>query len=167
MVIEKAGKHGFKHYIPLVFIKHHSPQALKANMRVVGATEYALLLYRSYLPKFRNKHYIGDDGQDHGTMVFNWFEWQRDGKDIPKVHPTQKPVALLKTLIELFTDEGDVVIDPVAGSGSTLRAAIELNRNAYGFEVGKQQYIKTMESGILDYEPPKTTQLTIEEALNG
>lgn len=167
MVIEKAQKHGFKHNIPLVFIKHHSPQALKANMRVVGATEYALLLYRSYLPKFRNKRYVDDKGEEHGTMVFNWFEWKRDGKEIPKVHPTQKPVALLKTLIELFTDEGDVVIDPVAGSGSTLRAAIELNRNAYGFEVGKQQYIKTMESGILNYEPPKTTQLTMEEALNG
>jgi site-specific DNA-methyltransferase (adenine-specific) len=41
-------------------------------------------------------------------------------------------------LIEIFTDKGDVVIDPVAGSGSTLRAAMELERNAYGFEVDKK-----------------------------
>ncbi len=73
-------------------------------------------------------------------MIFNWFEWQRDGKDVPKVHPTQKPIKLLKQLIEIFTDEGDVVIDPVAGSGTTLRAAYELGRNSYGFEVDRKFY---------------------------
>ena len=62
------------------------------------------------------------------------------------MHPTQKPVNLLKTLIRLFTDTGDTIIDPVAGSGSTLRAARELNRNSYGFEVEKEFYRKaTME----------------------
>lgn len=167
MVIEKAKKHGFEHFIPLVFIKNYSPQALKANMRIVGATEYAILLYRSYLPKFRNPRWTDDKGVEHGKMVFNWFEWERDGKDIPKLHPTQKPVALLKKLIETFTDEGDVVIDPVAGSGSTLRAALELNRNSFGFEVGKAMYNKVMESDMLD--PYKGTlfslsQIRIKEA---
>ena len=56
-------------------------------------------------------------------MIFNWFEWKRDNSKLyPKIHPTQKPISLLKRLIEIFTDEGDVVIDPVAGSASTLRA---------------------------------------------
>ena len=45
-----------------------------------------------------------------------------------------------KRLIEVFTDPGDVVIDPVAGSGTTLRAAYELGRSAYGFEVDKSFY---------------------------
>lgn len=63
-------------------------------------------------------------------------------RQYPKIHPTQKPVNLLKRLIEIFTDEGDVVIDPVAGSGTTLRAAMELNRNSYGFEVFKPFYEK-------------------------
>ena len=62
---------------------------------------------------------------------------ERRRETVPKVHPTQKPIKILKTLIELFTDVGDVVIDPVAGSGSTLRAAAELGRNAYGFEIKK------------------------------
>ena len=43
-------------------------------------------------------------------------------------------------LIEIFTDEGDVVIDPVAGSGSTLRASYEMGRDSYGFEIEKQFY---------------------------
>lgn len=127
MVIETAAKYGFAHYIPLVFVKNYSPQVLKANMRVCGATEYALILYRDKLPKFNNG----------GKMVFNWFEWKRDGKDIPKIHPAQKPVVVLKQLIELFTDPGDVVIDPCAGSGTTLRACLETGRKGYGFEIDR------------------------------
>ena len=74
-------------------------------------------------------------------MVFNWFTWQKDDpKTYPKIHPAQKPVAVLKNLIEIFTDVGDVVIDPCAGSGTTLRAALELDRNSYGFEIDKNFY---------------------------
>lgn len=140
-VIHYANKYGFKKYIPLVFIKNYSPQVLKANMRVVGAVEYALLLYRNRLPKFRN---TDEEGNRH--MVFNWFEWKRDNVKIyPKIHPTQKPVAVLKKLIETFTDEGDVVIDPCAGSGTTLRACAELNRSCYGFEIARDFYKRASE----------------------
>ena len=78
-------------------------------------------------------------------MIFNWFDWKRDGKEYPKIHPSQKPISVLKRLIETFTDEGDVVIDPCAGSGSTLRAARELGRNSYGFEVSRDFYQKAKE----------------------
>ena len=122
-VIRQAEKYGFKNNIPLVFCKNYSPQVLKANMKIVGATEYALVLYQGKLPKFRN---TGEDGKGH--MIFNWFDWKRDGSDVPKIHPSQKPISVLKRLIEIFTDEGDVVIDTCAGSGSTLRAARELGR---------------------------------------
>lgn len=132
MVIEYGKRYGFMHHYPIFFIKHYSAQVLKANMKIVGATEHAIVLYKDKLPKFRNS----------GKMIFDWFEWQRDGKDIPKIHPTQKPVNLLKRLIEIFTDPGDVVIDPCAGSGSTLRAAGELGRPAYGFEVDKRIYTR-------------------------
>lgn len=137
-------KYGFEKSYPLFFTKNYSAQVLKANMKIVGATEFAVVLYRDKLPKFRN---IGPDGNKH--MVFNWFPWERDNrKEYPKIHPTQKPVGVLKRLIEIFTDPGDVVIDPVAGSGTTLRAAYELGRNAYGFEVDKNFYIAAMEKMI-------------------
>jgi len=132
-VIEYGKKYGFVNSYPLVFIKNYSAQVLKANMKIVGATEYAVVLYRDKLPKFNNKDIYGQN-----KMIFNWFEWKRDNsKEYPKIHPTQKPVNLLKRLIEIFTDEGDVVIDPVAGSGTTLRACAELNRSCYGFEIKK------------------------------
>lgn len=63
-LIAAANKHGFVNYIPLVFIKNYSPQVLKANMRVVGATEYALVLYRDRLPKFRNGCQTDENGKN-------------------------------------------------------------------------------------------------------
>ncbi len=129
MLIDLGKRYGFNNGYPLFFVKNYSPQVLKANMRIVGATEHAVVLYRDKLPKFRNS----------GRMIFNWMEWPRDN-DTPKIHPTQKPIPLLKRLIEIFTDEGDVVIDPVAGSGTTLKAAAEMNRHSYGFEVDRKFY---------------------------
>lgn len=152
-VIKYAQKHGFNNYIHITFIKNYSPQVLKANMRIVGATEHALVLYRDKLPKFRNGVKQDEDGKNirgTGKMIFDWMEWEKDDKSIPKIHPTQKPVRLIKKLIEIFTDPGDVVIDPCAGSGSTLRAAHELGRNAYGFEVSKQMYNKAISEMIVD-----------------
>ena len=139
-VIEYGKRYGFMHSYPIYFIKNYSAQVLKANMKIVGATEYALVLYRGKLPKFNN---VGEDGKSH--MIFNWFDWKRDGKDYPKIHPSQKPVSVLKRLIEIFTDPGDVVIDPCAGSGATLRAARELGRDSYGFEVSRDFYLKAKE----------------------
>lgn len=149
MVIEYGKKHGFKNSYPLFFIKNYSSQVLKANMKIVGATEHAVVLYRNKLPKFNN----GKKETGKGKMIFNWFEWRKDStKEYPKIHPTQKPVGILKELIKIFTDEGDVVIDPVAGSGTTLRAARELNRNSYGFEVDKEFYKKANEIMLKECE---------------
>ncbi len=151
-VIRWAADAGFVKYIPLVFVKNYSPQVLKANMKIVGATEYALVLYRDRLPKFNN----------NGQMIFNWMPWERDGKEIPKIHPTQKPVNLLKRLIGIFTDIGDVVIDPCAGSGSTLRAAFEMRRNTYGFEIDREFY-KQAKGKML--APDVTNTITFDDIL--
>ena len=140
--IELGERYGFKHYIPLVFRKNFSAQVLKANMKIVGNCEYGLVLYKDKLPKFNND----------GRMVFNCFDFVRDANDVyPKLHPTQKPINLLQRLIEIFTDKNDVVIDPCAGSASTLYAAKSLQRNVYGFEIKKEFYNKAkqaLSSGI-------------------
>lgn len=136
MVIDYGKKYGFKNSYPIFFIKNYSAQVLKANMKIVGATEHAVVLYREKLPKFNN----GKKETGKGKMIFNWFEYKRDGKTYPKIHPTQKPVNVLKKLITIFTDKGDVVIDPCFGSGSTLRACEELDRKGYGFEISRDFY---------------------------
>lgn len=53
-----------------------------------------------------------------------------------KLHPTQKPLGILKPLIEAFTNPGELVLDPFAGSGSTLLAAQQLGRKFLGIELG-------------------------------
>lgn len=144
MIKSYGEKYGFKNSYPIFFIKNTSPQVLKANMKIVGAMEFAVVLYRDKLPKFNNGRIVGEDGKNvrgSGKMIKNWFEWTKDNKkEYPKLHPTQKPVGVLKQLIEIFTDENDVVIDPCAGSGTTLRASSELNRHSFGFEIDKTFY---------------------------
>ena len=138
LLIEIAKKHGLPNYINLVFRKNFSAQVLKANMRIVGNCEYGLLFYRDKLPKFNN----------NGRMVFNCMDWSRD-TETAKVHPTQKPLKLLERFVEIFTDENDVVIDPVAGSGVSLLAAKNLNRRAYGFEI-KKNFCKDAREKVLN-----------------
>lgn len=142
MLCEEGKKYGFQHNYPIVFIKNYSAQVLKANMKIVGATEYAIVLYRDKLPKFNND----------GRMIFNWFKWERDTKT-PKIHPTQKPLPVLKELIRIFTDPGDVVIDPCAGSASTLRACAEIGRSCYGFEIKKDFYKQAKEKMLANVQP--------------
>jgi len=156
-LIEEAKKHGLNNYINLVFRKDFSAQVLKANMRIVGNCEYAILLYRDKLPKFNN----------HGRMVFNCLDWPR-GDNTPKVHPTQKPLPLMENLIEIFTDENEVVIDPTAGSGVTLLAAKNLNRRGYGFEIKKDFYRDAIEKILPCHQPllfstPKVPRPTAQE----
>jgi site-specific DNA-methyltransferase (adenine-specific) len=150
-LIELAKRYGINGHINLVFRKNFSAQVLKANMRIVGNAEYALVFYRDKLPKFNN----------NGKMVFNVMDWETDDKNelYEKIHPTQKPIKLLEKLIKIFTDEGEVVIDPLAGSGSTLIAANNLNRKAYGFEI-KKDFHKQAKAWI---EKNKTVNDEIKE----
>ena len=145
--IELGRRYGFMHYIPLVFRKNFSAQVLKANMKIVGCCEYGLVLYKDKLPKFNN----------NGNMIMNCFDWPRDTKT-PKIHPTQKPVPLLERLIEIFTDPGDVVIDPTAGSGSSLLAAANLNRRAYGFEI-KKNFFRMAQEKIMPLTKIRQTNI--------
>lgn len=150
--IELAKQYGFPNYINLVFRKNFSAQVLKANMKIVGNCEYGLLFYRDKLPKFNN----------HGKMIFNCIEWERDN-ETPKVHPTQKPVQLLKKLIDIFTDEGEVVIDPCCGSATTLLAAQQMMRKSYGFEVDKNFFKDAKEKVLSTFQPDMFQQLTFDE----
>lgn len=72
--------------------------------------------------------------------VWQFFYEKRDIRD-KELHPATFPIALAKKVIELFTHQGELVIDPFAGSGTTLVAAQDLNRNAVGFDL-QNKYIE-------------------------
>jgi site-specific DNA-methyltransferase (adenine-specific) len=62
------------------------------------------------------------------------------GADGKNLHDTEKPIELMKILIENSSNEGDIVLDPFIGIGSTAIACLETNRNYIGFELDKQYY---------------------------
>lgn len=69
--------------------------------------------------------------------VWQFFYETRDIRD-KSIHPATFPISLAKKVIELFTHQGQLVIDPFVGSGTTLIAANDLNRNAVGFDLQKK-----------------------------
>lgn len=93
---------------------------------------------------------IADNILAHGVGAFNEeafvkYEGGPDnvltGRFAPResgFHPTQKPVKLLESLIALTTQEGQLVIDPFCGSGSTLVAAKNMTREYLGFELNEE-----------------------------
>ena len=80
-----------------------------------------------------------------GVWKFNY-----EGRDIrdKKVHPATFPISLARRIIELFTHKGEVVLDPFVGSGTTLLAANDMNRNAVGFDL-KAEYIEVCKERLV------------------
>ena len=59
-----------------------------------------------------------------------------------KIHPTQKPVELLRYLVRTYTNEGDIILDNCIGSGTTAVACIKEKRHFIGFELNKEYFEK-------------------------
>src|SRR5665647_498503 len=72
-----------------------------------------------------------------------------EARDIRKknLHPAVFPISMAKRVIEQFTHKGELVIDPFVGSGTTLVAAQDLERNAIGFDL-KQEYVDLANSRV-------------------
>jgi len=73
------------------------------------------------------------------------WQFYYEGRDIrdKTLHPATFPISLAKKIIELFSHQGELVLDPFVGSGTTLIAANELNRNSVGFDL-QTSYVELM-----------------------
>jgi site-specific DNA-methyltransferase (adenine-specific) len=95
---------------------------------------------------------IADNVLSHGVGAFNESAFMKYEKSPDNIltsgfmpgesgcHPTQKPIRLMQSLIELSTQEEQIILDPFCGSGSTLLAAKLLNRKFIGYELNKEYY---------------------------
>jgi len=79
--------------------------------------------------------------------VWKFYYEKRDIRD-KEIHPATFPISLAKSVIELFTHRGELVVDPFVGSGTTLVAAQDLDRNAVGFDL-QGNYIELSRSRLL------------------
>lgn len=139
---------------------------LNAKKQPMRDKEDIAIFYREqslYNPQFSiGEPYSGNArvGKKQQTSSYGKYEAIRednDGKRYPKqvidfgvverdtIHPTQKPVALFEYLIKTYTNEGDLVLDNTAGSGTTAIAAINLNRRWVCIEKEKEYYDKAIE----------------------
>jgi len=93
------------------------------------------------------------------------WQFYYEKRDIRKkdLHPATFPISLAKKVVELFTHEGELVLDPFVGSGTTLVAAQDLNRNAVGFDL-QTAYIDLCENRLVNKNLfNKTKQIAIQD----
>ena len=74
---------------------------------------------------------------DGGAKMYShlWAGYKRDSEIHLHVHPTQKPVALMRWILEQWTEPGDLILDPYMGSGPVARACADLGRRYIGVEI--------------------------------
>lgn len=112
-----------------IFNKHqYNPQ---------GTQEYNKISKRGSNAKTTLNNYKTEWHQEKTNYPRNILEFDLDNE---KLHPTQKPGALLEYMIKTYTNEGDLVLDNCMGSGSTAIACINTNRNYIGFEMDNVYY---------------------------
>ena len=150
-----------------IWEKHFGTGFLNAKKAPLRNHESILVFYTKppiYNPQFtKGKPYKckqGDVGSNYQSGRDD-IETVSDGKRYPltvqkfksdkKLHPTQKPVALFEYLIKTYTNEGDLVLDNCAGSGTTAIACINTERNFIGFETEKK-YVDTARGRIKQCE---------------
>lgn len=86
-------------------------------------------------------HWYVDDGTRFPQTIISHFSSQaNECQNAKRVHPTQKPVELLKYLINTYSKDNDTVLDFTMGSGSTGVACLETARNFIGIELDEKYY---------------------------
>ena len=94
---------------------------------------------------------------DRKSVKKETIEWNGlIGKESTRLHPTQKPLRLLRLLLTDYSEQGQTILDPFMGSGTTLRAAKDLRRKAIGIEI-EEKYCeiaaKRLEQEVFDFIP--------------
>lgn len=123
-----------------VFYKHKPTY----NKQYWYAKPYKLIKNGSLSENYGDRKTAYTESKDGKRNPLSILSFPRDNK---KLHPTQKPVALLEYLIKTYTNEGETVLDNCMGSGSTGVACINTNRNFIGYELD-EKYFKIAEKRL-------------------
>ena len=110
-----------------------NPMPRNMNLQFVNSTEsWVYFINRGTSGTFHNNGKVVHDYLESSVTPLSE---KKHGK-----HPTQKPLSIMKQLINLTTNEGDIVLDPFMGSGSSCVAAALLNRNFIGIELNESYF---------------------------
>ena len=112
-----------------IFNKHnYYPQGLKEHNKIGRSGSGA----KTTLQNYANEWFQENTGYPSNVLYYDL--------DTEKFHPTQKPIALLEYLIKTYTDKNELVLDNCIGSGSTVVACINTNRQFIGIEKEEEYY---------------------------
>ena len=127
------------------FVKEKKYAMVYNPQMITGRTPYVnVIKHNSYGSKnYDYKHFKNVTTVSNGERYPTDIVYYKRDKD--KIHPTQKPVALIQYLIRTYSNEGDTILDNCMGSGTTSIAAIREKRNFIGFELNKEYYDKACE----------------------
>ena len=123
----------------VVFYKkpcHYNPQKTQGHKRKVAHTKYNKIGDGSQVYGAENRDTFYDSTERYPTGIIEISSANQNNK----VHPTQKPVALMEYLIKTYTNENETVLDFTMWSWTTAIACINTNRNYIGFELDKWYY---------------------------
>ena len=124
-------RNGFKQIRLIEWIKTN-PMPVNSSVNYLRSVrEIALLGVKGGKPTFNSKY-------DNGI-----YTYPIGGTD--RIHPTQKPLKLFEDLVKKHSNEGDLVMDCFSGSGTTMIACDNLNRDFIGSELSEEYYEKSME----------------------
>ena len=127
--------------------KNYNPQMVKADSKNKRPRKY----------KKENSQIVKNNSETYGTKkrytsknhnedlrypknIINIKSSEKECNNINRVHPTQKPIELMEYLIKTYTNENETVLDFTMGSGSTMLACKNLNRNGIGIEKDPKYY---------------------------
>jgi len=141
---------GYK-FINLITWKKTNPMPNITRRTLTHSTEFIVWFVKGKGWKFNyddmKKYNKGKQLRDVWEFSLCQGAERIKGKNGKSAHPTQKPLELFKRLIEMVTDEGDIVIDPFIGSGTTGLAALKDNRHFIGYEIDPD-YVKLAEKRL-------------------
>ena len=133
----QAKKYYGSMYEPILFcVKDKSNYTFNADKILVEAktgSKRKLIDYRKPVPGVYNSEKVPGNVWNFHRVRYRMDEYEN--------HPTQKPVALLDRIIKASSNEGDIVLDPFAGTFTTCYVASQLNRRSIGIEI-EDEYIK-------------------------
>lgn len=149
------------------------------NQVIFGANHFANLLPNTKGWVIWDKRTADKYSNDFADCELIWTSFQKPAKIIrwlwsgmlqgdmknkeKRVHPTQKPLFVMQRLVEMFSKEGDLILDCFCGSGSTLLASKRLNRNFIGCDI-QGEYVKISEERLK--EEDAQTKLNLLEGGN-
>lgn len=139
-------------YEPIIMVQKPFKNSLAENILNYGTG--ALNIDATRIPYEAHEEKVGHNPHPLGRVMSNIIQTDpvgnyqkfffvgkvRDGKKSGNSHPTKKPIELMNCLNQLVSKEGDIILDPFMGSGSTGVSALKLNRQFIGFEKEKSYF---------------------------